>query len=459
MLTRLRIENFKPWQDTGDLRLAPLTVIFGPNSSGKSSLGHFLLALKQTVLSPDRRNALRLGDRYSLIDLGTFQDCLYGHDIEKTLKFSLRWKLPGVMEVLDVDSAHSYRGDELSLDAQLIADSRGQPQTSAFSYRLLMDGQSALEVVHRRNGGKGELRCSPLRLKHASGREWPLDPPEKFYLFTARTLSRYQNANFLVEFSLAVENLLENFFYLGPLRKHPQRVYAWAGDTPPDVGQDGEYTIAALLAATAAKRMLNRAPRKRRAHFDQFIAEWLAEMGLIHSFKVVPLAAGRKEYEVLIQVHAGSPEVKLTDVGFGISQVLPPLVQAFYAPPRSVIWMEQPEIHLHPSVQANLADVFISAVKANENGKPRDVQLIVESHSEYFLTRLQRRIAEGEHISLDDVAIYFVQHGADGARIEPLLLNEEGEISNWPEHFFGDEFGEIAARTRAAMRRRQEAAR
>ena len=77
MLTSLRIKNFKAWRDTGHVRLAPLTVIFGSNSAGKSSLGHLLLALKQTALSADRRRALHLGDDKSLIDLGTFRECVY----------------------------------------------------------------------------------------------------------------------------------------------------------------------------------------------------------------------------------------------------------------------------------------------------------------------------------------------------------------------------------------------
>jgi len=457
MLTHLHLENFKAWQNTGDLRLAPLTVIFGPNSSGKSSLGHFLLALKQTVLSADRKSALRLGDRHSLIDLGTFQDSLYDHDLSRELKFSLRWKLPQIMEVINVLKTNQrYLGNEIVLDVNVQADSKGQPITNFFRYQLLDEGHPKLTITHRRKG-KEKLECSPLRLVRAMGRKWPLEAPEKFYRFADRSLSRYQNADFMVEFSLAVEHLLENFYYLGPLREPPRRVYAWSGDTPSDVGSKGEYTIAALLAATAANRELNRGPKKRRYLFDQFIAKWLKDMGMIYGFQVVPLAEGRKEYEVLIQVNKNSPEVKLTDVGFGVSQVLPPIVQAFYAPPDSIIWMEQPEIHLHPSVQSNLADVFISAIKANEKGKPRNVQLIIESHSEHFLMRLQRRIAEGE-VALHDIAVYFVRHEKDGASIEPLRINKDGDIENWPENFFGDEMGEIAARTRAAMERRKREA-
>ena len=225
------------------------------------------------------------------------------------------------------------------------------------------------------------------------------------------------------------------------------------GDTVPDVGAKGEYTISALLAATGAGRTLNRGPKMRTHAFDVFIADWLRDLGVIDSFSVKPVAKDRKEYEVLIRTHKGAPEVKLTDVGFGISQVLPALVQAFYAPPNSMVWMEQPEIHLHPQVQAELADVFISAVQARERGQPRNVQFVVESHSEHFLNRLQRRIAE-EQIKPDDVAVYFCRRRGAATDLEPLSLDLYGEIENWPENFFGDEMGELTARTTAAMHRK-----
>jgi predicted ATPase len=115
--------------------------------------------------------------------------------------------------------------------------------------------------------------------------------------------------------------------------------------------------------------------------------------------------------------------------------------------------MEQPEIHLHPQVQAELADAFISAVQAYENGRPRNVQLIVETHSEHFLNRLQRRIAE-EALRPDDVAIYFARPTVNGAELEELKVNDLGDITNWPDHFFGDEMGDIVARTEAAAKRR-----
>jgi predicted ATPase len=115
--------------------------------------------------------------------------------------------------------------------------------------------------------------------------------------------------------------------------------------------------------------------------------------------------------------------------------------------------MEQPEIHLHPRVQAELADVFISAIRAYENGRPRQVQLVIETHSEHFLNRLQRRIAEAL-IEPKEVAIYFARASGEGAELEELTVNAYGDITNWPENFFGDEMGDIVARTEAAAARR-----
>lgn len=455
MLTELRLENFKAWRDTGPMRLAPLTVIFGTNSSGKSSVGHLLLALKQTMLLTDRKRSLHLGDDNSLIDLGTFEDCIYDHDLSSPLDVSLRWKARGDLVLKDIlDSEATFKGDEITLRSEIVASKTEQPETRRFTYTLHQHGEGVLSARHGRDNGKAYLECNPLRLVFAQGRKWSLEPPEKFYRFSDKTLSRYQNAHFLTDFVLETEQMLENFYHLGPLRSPPKRVYPWSGDTPPDVGAEGELTIPALLAATQQERKLNRGPSQKYQLFGSFIANWLKDLGVIDKFKVEPIAAGRKEYEVLIQVHSAAPWVKLTDVGFGISQILPALVQAFYAPPGSVLWMEQPEIHLHPRVQANLADVFISAIQARENGENRNTQLIIESHSEHFLNRLQRRIAEGE-LGPSDVAIYFVSQKKGQAHLEPLTLNEYGDIENWPDDFFGDDMEDITQRALAAAKKRQ----
>lgn len=459
MLTKLHLKNFKAWKDTGPIRLAPLTVIFGANSAGKSSLGHLLLALKQTALSADRKRALHLGDASTQIDLGTFADCMHGHDLTKSLDFELAWNLPKPLEIRDpLQPSKRYSGDSLELKVSLVAGKSGQPEVQSLRYDLANAGKEVLNVnLARGENRKFSLDSNHYEFKMADGRKWPLEEPEKFYRVSEISMARFKNASFLTDFALATETMLGSISYLGPLRNPPKRTYQWSGDTPEGVGQSGENTIAAILAAQNEGRILNRGPKRPRQPFTEFIANWLKDLGIIHSFVVKPVAEGRKEYEVLVKTHAKAPEVKITDVGFGVSQVLPVLVQAFYCPPNSTVWMEQPEIHLHPQVQAELADVFISATRAREASGPRNVQLIIESHSEHFLNRLQRRIAEGE-ITPDDVAIYFCKKTGSATELEPLELNMFGDIENWPEDFFGDEMADLTARTVAAIKRQQEAA-
>jgi predicted ATPase len=456
MLTHLHIKNFKAWKDTGPIRLAPLTVIFGANSAGKSSLGHLLLAMKQTALSTDRKRALQLGDDNSLIDLGTFEECIHNHDSRNHLSWEIRWKLPNKLEINDPVSKQVFQGNSMKLAVELQADEMGQPVVYFMAQALDQDNEQRLAIGYQKdNKNKWEIKSPGYNLIRNSGRAWPLDDPDKFYRISDQSRARFQNAEFLLDFALQTEEALDNIFYLGPLRDHPKRIYSWSGETPESVGQRGEATVAAILSAKAQGRKLNRGPGQRQYLFDEFIARWLKDLGVIHSFSVKPVAEGRKEYEVLVKTHTQATEVKITDVGFGVSQVLPALVQAFYGPAGSTVWMEQPEIHLHPQVQAELADVFISATQARENGKPRNAQLIIESHSEHFLNRLQRRVAEGV-ISEDDVAIYFCRRSGDKAELEPLRLNTFGEIENWPDHFFGDEMEDISARALAANQKKRK---
>jgi len=457
MLTHLHIRNFKAWKDTGRIRLAPLTIIFGANSAGKSSLGHLLLALQQTARSSDRRRALHLGDSSTLIDLGTFEDCLHGHDLSQALEFEIGWTLPKQLEVKDpLDPFRRYQGDHLQLAVELVAGKLQQPEVRSMKYVLSQADACVLDVsFQRREDGKFSLSSDRYSFKMADGRKWPLEEPEKFYRLSDTTNARFKNAGFMADFALATEACLERLSYLGPLRNYPKRIYPWSGETPPSVGSMGELTIPAILAADTDGRRLNRYAKGHTKGFSEFIAAWLKELGMIHDFAVKPVADGRKEYEVLVRAYGGAPLVKITDVGFGVSQVLPALVQVFYCPPNSTVWMEQPEIHLHPQVQAGLADVFISATQARENGKERHVQLIVESHSEHFLNRLQRRVAEGR-IRPDDVAVYFCRRAGSVTELEPLRLNMFGDIENWPENFFGDEMADIAGRTLAAMQLKQK---
>jgi predicted ATPase len=125
----------------------------------------------------------------------------------------------------------------------------------------------------------------------------------------------------------------------------------------------------------------------------------------------------------------------------------------YYAPEGSVILLEQPEAQLHPRAQAALADVFIDVAKT------RNIQIILESHSEHLLTRLQRRMAEfnvsEKGIASDQVALYFCKKEGADAQLEELKLNKFGFITNWPEDFFGNEMAERGAMVDATIERQE----
>jgi len=176
-------------------------------------------------------------------------------------------------------------------------------------------------------------------------------------------------------------------------------------------------------------------------------------LGLIESFEVENISG--QLYRVKVCAKGSKDGVDLPDIGFGISQVLPVLVECFYAPPGSIILMEQPEIHLHPSAQSALADVMIDVINSRENGADRNIQLIIETHSEHFLRRLQRRIAE-DVVSEEKVSAYFANITKTPATLDPLQIDMFGNIQNWPENFFGDEMGDITEQAKAAMKKRMQ---
>jgi predicted ATPase len=236
----------------------------------------------------------------------------------------------------------------------------------------------------------------------------------------------------------AYEDLFQNTYYLAPLREYPKRTYQWSGERPQNIGKYGELTVAALLAS-----------RKTDLEVEILVAKSLKELRLIENFRVNRITPNRGDYEILVQRSPNSAEVLITDVGFGVSQVLPILVLCYYAPKGATLIFEQPEIHLHPSVQAGLADIFIEVIKT------RNIQIIIESHSEHLLRRLQRRMAEEkEGFTNEDAALYFCKMDNQGdSELVPLEIDIYGNICNYPEGFFGDEMGDIVAMNKAAIKR------
>ena len=451
MLTRLRLENFKSWKDTKDIALRPITGFFGANSSGKSGLIHSLLLLKQTADSADRGIVFHFGGAATRVDLGDFASVVHDHETGSALGLSLDWRTEKPFEVTDTDQKKSVTQSD-NVGFQVVsrlegAGARERLVVDKMSYRV---GEAVFEM-RRGTGSKYRpfTENANFEFIRKTGRPWVVTSLVKCYGFPDTVRANYQNAGFLTDLEFALEKRLEDIYYLGPLRAFPQRFYNWSGGQPTDMGQAGELVVDALLAARQRGLKISPGYRKHRLALEHYVARWLQNLGLIHDFRVVPVAEGSRLFEVRVRKSPKSAEVLITDVGFGVSQILPVLVLCFYVPEGSTVILEQPEIHLHPSVQSGLADVFIDA------WRKRKVQILVESHSEHLLRRLQRRIAE-ETLCKDDVGLYFCSVADGVSKLDTLEVNLFGNISNWPQDFFGDQFGEIAAMSEATLKRRQK---
>lgn len=456
MLRELRIQNFKGWQDTGTIRMAPITLFFGANSSGKSSIGQFLMMLKQTVESPDRKAVFYPGGRNSAVQLGSYQEMVFHRNPEHKIAFSYTWDFTDTLKFKDPISGASYSGDTLSFEAEVGLGDKKQHALvlNHLKYQLTEAETPVLSIAMKRRSetkSEYEVEAQGYSLIRQRGRVWSPKSPSRFYGFPDEVVAYHQNADFVQELNLKHEELFRSVFYLGPLRTKAERLYSWTGIEPESVGPAGENTVAAILAAR--NRNISLGKGRRGKPLAEIIALKLKEMGLIEEFKVNPISEQRQEYEVKVRTRGSQDWVDLPDVGFGISQVLPVLVQCFYAPHGSIIIMEQPEIHLHPSAQNALADVMIDVINSRENGVDRNIQLIIETHSEHFLRRLQRRIAE-DAVPQEKVAAYFADITRTPAKLEPLEIDIFGHIQNWPENFFGDEMEDITEQAKAAMKKR-----
>ena len=453
MLTRMRLKNFKSWRDTGEAELRPITGIFGANSSGKTSLLQALLLLKQTAVSSDRSLVFHFGSRSTLVDLGSLRSVIHKHTAGKILDIKLEWKTIAPFKVIDSKSKKRTVAESCQLGFQTRAGSKGSSRRSSIMVNTMTYkvGDATFGMRKKQNSPGYGLFSSGANFRFAPAPGWPheLPAPVKCYGFPDQTRARFQNAGFVAELELQLEECLNRVYYLGPLRDYPKRRYIWTGAQPPDMGSAGESVVDAILAARERGDKISPGKRKRRRSLEQHLAHWLKELNLIHSFRVTPLAKGGPVFEVKVRRYADAPEALITDVGFGVSQILPVLALCFSVPEGSTVILEQPEIHLHPAVQAGLADVLIDAWHT------RKVQILLESHSEHLLRRLQRRMAE-EKISNNDIGLYFCQASDEKSKLTRLNLDQYGKIENWPEDFFGDEFGEIVATQRAEINRRRE---
>lgn len=252
--------------------------------------------------------------------------------------------------------------------------------------------------------------------------------------------------------SLIIDFLRNNVRYLGPLREDPRVVYQ---DSPEAgngyVGAKGEF-CAAVLQNSGANLIQAPLPGRElgttaRVRLSWAVDAWARYLEIGEGVSTTD--QGRLGLELRVRQQDVGIPLDLTSVGTGVSQILPVLVMCLQAPIGSLLMIEQPELHLNPLVQQRLAD-FLLAVTASGR------QLIVETHSEYLISRLRLRVAMDETERVwRTVGLLFAERTNGSTSFRQVETNEFGGLENWPANFFDQSAEEAQNILRAAVSKRR----
>lgn len=413
-LSSLSLHGFKCFAQVQQLPLRPLTLIFGRNNSGKSTILQSLLLLKQSVEAPEL--GPRLNTRGFLYPGGAFVDLVHGHtkkssasfefglstaDPQSSFRFQFRRDVrTGASRIQELEVVRSGV-DELVVK-------RGAGKGGPYELRI---GQRQLGVERRGNFVIGEARFFPL-----IGEEPPrVGKPNQ------RNMKARQTARDSLR---ALEQVLIATRAIGAFRRAPERRYEFEGREPVGADPAGEK-VAHVIIADVRKR-------KSPGTLVREINRWLRELAGVW-IEVVPVAERIRLFELRVRGR-GTGADNLADVGFGIGQALPVLVEGLRTPPGGVFIVQEPEIHLHPDAQLAMADFLVHLVCTGR-------QVIAETHSESLLLRIRRRIAEknGQVLERDQVSFLVVERSSQGrSTVRTILADELGRLKGWPVGFMED---------------------
>lgn len=367
--------------------LAPLTLVFGPNSAGKSTLISTLTLLAQSV-SPSPSRVLVMNG--PLVDAGSFRMAVHQHDetLPLTLGLGYRPPTPGGLAEHVLGTGNREIALEFAWDPA----------------RRIPTARTLAATV------QGQRSVIPLPVR-------------------ADDAATAQRRQALLEELIEV---LGKIAYLGPMRARPERTHNVGLGITDYVGPEGEG-LAEVLDA--------------RPELVEEVNVWLDRLGVGYAlrllspqsrevvnaagdFSVIGLLDTRQQPPVLVSARA---------VGYGVGQLTPVVAQCLLSE-RGTVVVEQPEVHIHPRLQAAVGDLFIHSVLERKN------QVLVETHSEHLVLRLLRRVREGV-LRPDDLAIKYVETHEDGAAfVCDLEVDEDGDLSGgWPGSFFAERMDELMA--------------
>jgi len=553
MLTALQVGNFKAFAESQHIPIRPLTLIYGANSAGKSSIIHSLLLASHAIQTGNLDVHLtRLGG--DSVDLGGFQQFIHRRDETRRMEWAVT--LDSSMFAGKVAEMLAPVPDiTMSVQIGITSVDRGSQspydRPGLHTYELSALGRSMLRMSRRRDGN---LQLDRLDHEHPvfheiikamvisstttesispedyeglddvisdlvpeiiarSERFLPVglikskvssDPHSKDMLFLISKGSRKDNLAEAIRFFLprkvsellggiaeAIRNEIDNLSYLGPLRSFPSRHVTLAKHQDPNWFSGGGYAWDVVVENSQIRSQINEwlsSTERLQTPYEIMIRKYVdldqLDAPLWQAFDVLGISGlemkpdedPSNQWGAYPVVHDIDEEVARTistiqdsgiatieelvlndcrsdtkvshrDVGVGISQVLPVLVGA-YASENKLVAIEQPEIHLHPKLQAELGDVFIdSALGERKN------TFLLETHSEHLLLRIMKRMrqtASGDlpegvsSVRPEDVAVLFVEPDGHRSIVREMPLNERGElVKAWPGGFFEEGLQEI----------------
>jgi predicted ATPase len=412
-ITSLRVRGYKSLADEQQIEIRPLTILAGVNSSGKSSILQPLLLMKQTLDAPYDPGPLQLDG--SNVSVTSIEQVLSRQSKKQQVKhFSVGFTVNGQEEII-LTFGKSATG-ELQLPRMTIRESDGQeamtlsPNLSPKDVRALVPNDLA-GTYERLRGFEGfdwrvvRDRCF-LRVTYAPSDVSPSLP-------IGPTLFSSESA----------EREIASIIHLPGLRGNPARTYRTAAVESTFPGTFQAYT-AGVVRAWQIRRNTDTL-NQLRSDLEELGLTWKVEARQIDDTRV-ELLVGR-----LPHARQGGAQdlVNIVDVGFGVSQSLPVMVALLVARFGQLVYLEQPEIHLHPRAQVHFASVAARAAR-------RGVRVIIETHSSLIIRGIQTLVAKGD-LDPDLVKMHwFTRSPSTGfSNVVSGDLDEEGAFGDWPEDF------------------------
>jgi predicted ATPase len=431
MINYVCFRNYKAYEDTGRIDLAPITIIMGANNSGKSVFLQPFLVMKQTFKSLGTYPLLLRG---GIVDAGEYEDVVYMHHMDRQVSLEFGFTVLEQFNGLPVSNANftykiSVRYDEKDKNIKIVKEEICD-ESGELSIRLSGDK----ELTIKSGGFSSEIRIEDLR-------EQPKSLLELLLLlgrsdFRSRLKKLNIKSKIIEDLRAILEMVSHNFqsiFYIGPLRRPPTRYYD-ISERPRDesIGVYGEYTPQILERELDSLRNI--------------LTQWLESIDVKAEVKIKSVT--HNLISILLKDPESGLEVNLADSGFGISQIIPIVIEGYRSPRKSLVIYEQPELHLHPKAQASLIDFFAYLIR--EHGK----QVIIETHSEHIILRLQRRVAE-QMLKPSDVSIYYCEREKTGSKLKRVEVGSDGTIREWPKGFLDTDIEEAYEYAKALLRRPQ----